>query len=131
MMTVCNMIVLLFYYYYLTLLLTIKTVPSTFELLYRVFTQQFPLHDGKLTLYAPERRELGVEDVVDFIQTTIEEHTKKYRNLSQQEEDIDFSNPLARFAYMYMYVPVHIRLVYLALELWDKGSDGEVIRLFR
>lgn len=96
------------------------TVPLAFELVYSLFKEQYPLEnddEGNQYLCLPGTgQRLSSKEVLGEIKRISE----IYRNLVNKQEEIDFGPPVVRFAYIYKYVPVHIRMVQKVLEDWNR-----------
>ncbi|RUP51919.1 hypothetical protein BC936DRAFT_144475, partial [Jimgerdemannia flammicorona] len=104
-------------------------IPLVMKLLYKIFKTKYPIEQENLCL-TPTLR-LTKSEAIRRIGRQIEHHSSVYLNLSKKEENIDYNDHLARIAYLYAYVPVHVRLVQYALEAWKSKNGDEVNKMFR
>ncbi|RUS18435.1 hypothetical protein BC937DRAFT_88772, partial [Endogone sp. FLAS-F59071] len=100
-------------------------IPLAFELVYSLFKEEYPLENDDegnqyLCLPGTSQRLSSTEVLVE-----IKRISNIYRNLVNKQEEIDFGSPVVRFAYIYEYVPVHIRMVQKVLEDWNR-EGGEL-----
>jgi hypothetical protein len=70
------------------------------------------------------------QDVMERLIKQIMLHSDVYWNLHKITDNIDYNDPIARIAYLYVYIPLHTRLIQEALETWDRENNQAAVKLF-